>query len=103
NAAPDGERGIASSLVIVFRLLGMSVGLSMLTAWGQYRFNGLRAGLELPPITDPTFGEALETALQGLTVQVLAETFLLAALVAVIAIGVTRWLKADEGAHEWVS
>ena len=103
NAAPAGERGIASSLVIVFRLLGMSVGLSMLTAWGQYRFNGLRTSLELPPITDPSFGQALETALQGLTVQVLAETFLLAALVAVVAIGVTRWLKPDEGVHEWVS
>jgi hypothetical protein len=96
NAAPASERGIASSLVIVFRLLGMSVGLSILTAWGQYRFNGLRTGLELPPITDPTFGQALETALQGLTVQVLAETFLLAALVAVIAIGVTRQLQPEE-------
>ena len=33
NAAPDNQRGISSSLVIVVRLMGMSVGLSGLTAW----------------------------------------------------------------------
>ena len=95
NAAPESERGIASSLVIVFRLLGMSVGLSVLTAWGQYRFNLLRTGLELPSITDANFAEALETALQGLTVQVLAETFLLAGIVAIISLVVATRLRPD--------
>ena len=96
NTAPAGERGIASSLVIVFRLLGMSVGLSVLTAWGQYRFNLLRTDLVLPSITDANFADALETALQGITVQVLAETFLLAAIVAVLGLGAAWLLKSDE-------
>jgi EmrB/QacA subfamily drug resistance transporter len=48
NAVPDNQRGIAASLVIVLRLMGMSVGLSGLTAWGLNRFNVLRTQIELP-------------------------------------------------------
>ena len=50
NAAPEDQRGIASSLVIMMRLIGMTVGLSGLTAWGLYRFGILRQLIDLPPL-----------------------------------------------------
>jgi hypothetical protein len=32
DAAPDRDRGIAAAMTLVFRLLGMTIGISMLTA-----------------------------------------------------------------------
>ncbi len=81
DAAPADRRGTAASLVLVMRLLGLSVGLSGLTAWGLHRFNQLRAELVLPPLDDPGYGQALEQAQAELTTSALAETFLGAALV----------------------
>jgi EmrB/QacA subfamily drug resistance transporter len=86
NAAPDDQRGVAASLVIVFRLIGMSVGLSALTAWGLYRFEILRGQIELPPLADPDFQAAIIEALTHTTVTVLNETFLISALIAVVAL-----------------
>jgi MFS family permease len=85
NAASESQRGIAASLVIVLRLIGMSVGLSGLTAWGLYRFNILRTRVELPPITDPAFQDALIAGLTNTTVAVLAETFLISAAIGLAA------------------
>ncbi len=89
NAAPADRRGIAASLVIVLRLLGMSVGLAALTSWGLYRFNVLRVQVTLPPITDPTFGQALAEGLTSVTVRVLAETFVVSAGIAALALVVS--------------
>jgi MFS family permease len=98
NAAPADQLGIASSLVIVVRLIGMSVGLSALTAWGLYRFDILRAEVTLPPIDDPTFQSALVDSLTNTTVAVLAETFLISALIAVAALLVAVRLRPDRTA-----
>jgi EmrB/QacA subfamily drug resistance transporter len=86
NAAPDDQRGIAASLVIVLRLMGMSVGLSGLTAWGLYRFDILRRTIELPPFTDPGYQSAVIEALTNTTVSVLTETFLISAVIALLAL-----------------
>ncbi|MFZ0547681.1 MAG: MFS transporter [Candidatus Promineifilaceae bacterium] len=85
NAAPGDQRGIAASLVIVLRLMGMSVGLSGLTAWGLYRFDILRMQIELPPFTDPGYPSAVTEALTNTTVMVLTETFLISAVIAALA------------------
>lgn len=97
NAAPEDQRGIASSLVIVLRLMGMSVGLSGLTAWGLYRFEILRKLIDLPdlPLSDPTYQRALADGLTNVTVEVLTETFLISAGVALLALLVAFWLKRD--------
>jgi MFS family permease len=95
NAAPEDQRGIASGLVIVFRLIGMSVGLSGLTAWGLHRFGELRQGFNLPPITDPDFQAALIDGLSKITVDVLTETFLISALVAAVAVLTALPLQPD--------
>ena len=76
--------------------MGMSVGLSALTAWGQYRFNFLRTTIDVPSITDPGFGAALTAALTKVTVDVLSETFVICALLAALVIFVALRLRPDE-------
>ncbi len=83
HAAPE-SRGSAAAVVMVVRMIGLSVGLSALTAWGLARFNALRGDLDLPAITDPGFGAALEVATEQLTAQSIADTFLASA----VALGV---------------
>ncbi len=98
NAAPDDQRGVASSLVIVMRLIGMSVGLSGLTAWGLRRFDVLRTQITLPdlPLTDPAYQQAIVDGLTHITVAVLAETFLISTLLAALAWLIALALKPDE-------
>ena len=89
DAAPADRRGTAASLVMVLRLIGLSVGLSGLTAWGLHRFNQLRKEIVLPPITDPDYGRAAAEASAELTTSSLAETFVAAGVLVVLA-----WLIA---------
>lgn len=98
NSAGNDERGVASSLVIVLRLMGMSVGLSGLTAWGLDRFNTLRTQIQLPdlPFTDPVYQQAIVDGLTQTTVRVLAETFVISAAVAAVAILISLRLRRDE-------
>ena len=48
NAVGEDYRGTASSLVVVSRLLGMTLGLAALAAWGIEHFQSLTAGLGVP-------------------------------------------------------
>lgn len=100
NAAPEDQRGIASSLVIVLRLIGMSVGLSGLTAWSIHRFDILRQQIELPPLADPGFQEALMNGLTLTTVVVLTETFIAAGLIVLASLGPTFFLRQDASRSE---
>jgi MFS family permease len=97
NAAPDHQRGISASLVIVLRLIGMSVGLSGLTAWGLQRFSRLRSQIQLPdlPFTDPLYQQAVVEGLSQVAVQVLTETFLVSAVVALLALAISFGLRRD--------
>lgn len=88
DAATPDRRGTAAGLVMVLRLIGLSVGLAGLTAWGLHRYGQLRGTIELPPLTDPTYTDVLARAQADLTTMALAETFLAAAVVAAIAFAV---------------
>lgn len=96
GAAPD-QRGAAAGLVMVTRLLGFSVGLSALTAWGLARFNSLRGDIDLPPLTDPGFESALRDASEELTAKAIAETFLATAAVTVIGLGAALAMRRQPG------
>jgi MFS family permease len=88
DVSPSQRRGAAASTVMVVRLLGLSVGLSALTAWGLSRFNSLRHDVDLPPITDPGFEQAVREASAELTAQSIAETFLATAVVVAIGLAI---------------
>lgn len=101
HAEPD-SRGAAAAVVMVVRMIGLSVGLSALTAWGLARFNSLRGDLDLPPLTDPDFPAALAEATENLTAQSIADTFLASA--AALAVGlvlcITLLRRRDATPHE---
>jgi MFS family permease len=99
NSAPEDQRGIASSLVIVLRLIGMSVGLASLTAWGLERFNQLRRDIDLPSISDPSFQSAAVEALTETTIRVLTETFLICAGIAAFALLIGLLIRKDEAGN----
>ena len=48
GSAGEGYRGTAASLVVVSRMMGMTLGLAALSAWGVAHFQGLTTGLEFP-------------------------------------------------------
>ena len=82
--APGDQRGAAAGVVMLFRLMGLSVGLSALTAWGLRRFNQLRTTVELPPLTDPGFRDALLEGERDITTAAIGEMF--SATVGVMAV-----------------
>jgi EmrB/QacA subfamily drug resistance transporter len=94
NAAPAADRGVAAGLTMAFRLLGMAIGISTLTAFGVRRLQSL-TGL-LDPIVqgrDETTAEFLvrqqqfiEDHLIPLSTRVIRETFLIAAALALLAL-----------------
>lgn len=101
RAARQEDYGAASGLVLLARLLGMTLGLSGITAYGLYRLDVLVRGL--PPLS-PNPGETtaaffqrqqqfLEQQLPPLTLDVIRETFMIAALVCLIAIAVVARIR----------
>lgn len=83
NAARDDQRGIASALVLVLRLVGMTLSVSSLTTFALQRVNYLAAielgGVPLDPLANAqTYAE--------ITVRVLGELGLLGAIVCAIAL-----------------
>jgi len=94
NAARRGDLGIASGLVIVMRLLGMTLGLSALTSWAVSRLND--ALTHLPPVTQQpgeSFSayllrqqsEAAKLAIPA-TMGVIRDTFSAAAIICLVAL-----------------
>ncbi len=86
NAVQPEARGIASGMVLILRLMGMSVGLSSLTAWGLYRFDVLSL-----PYSAFEIGEYVG----AITAQILNETFLASSIFALLAIGLAFILRSE--------
>jgi hypothetical protein len=87
NAVPAESLGIASSMVLILRLMGMSVGLSSLTAWGLHRYDVLS---QLYPLNE------LGLHIAEITAQIMNEIFLGSALLALLAIGLAIGLKSED-------
>lgn len=94
DAADESERGSAAALVILFRLVGFSVGLAGLTAWGLHRYGQLRDDLELPALGAPGAAAAVADAAVRISTIALRETFLGAALAVAVAGAVTILLRS---------
>ncbi|TMC52723.1 MAG: MFS transporter [Chloroflexi bacterium] len=79
------SHGLATSLVVLARTMGMLVGLSALTAFGLYRFHQI---LGTPVINDPDLRDRinhLEQLVAAAFLQEYREIFLIAAVMCVVA------------------
>lgn len=92
--------GVASALVTVMRMVGMTIGLSALTAWWLSRFNSLVADLPLPlPLADEdpvALAQRLEAYRQAIleaSLTVFGEIFLAAAGVCLVALVPALFLR----------
>lgn len=78
NAADDAHRGVASALVIILRLIGMTLAVSLLTGLALSRVNALASAELSGALSDP---QLVINVYARTTVQVLAEMGLLGALI----------------------
>ena len=98
NSVGEGHRGAAASLITATRMIGMTLGLATLTAWGTDRFDSLVAGIPLP------FGDAaaqFESQLTDAGLTLFSDFFLVAmgvSLVAILPAVVMAWRLPRDGA-----
>ena len=94
NGVGDQERGMASSLVIILRLIGMSVSMSSMTAYGLRRTTVLGRQM-LRPEDALDLDKTARVALEAVT-RITDEIALIALVVAVAAAGFALLLRADD-------
>ncbi len=93
------NHGLASSLVILARTVGMLIGLSALTAFGLFRFRQI---LGTPDLTDPDVRariEHLERLVAAAFLQEYREIFSLAAVMCALAAGVAFATMGTRSRH----
>jgi MFS family permease len=105
NAAPKGRLGVASALVIILRLVGMTISVSLLTTLASRRL-GFLASLELGSgVVD---ANAAIGTYARLTIQVLAEIGWMGAIICGVALVPALLLRGRDTAakdataeHQW--
>ncbi len=85
NAVRPEMRGVASGIILILRLMGMSIGLSSLTAWGLHRFDVLSR-----PYSIAEIGPQIGT----ITAQILTEIFLASSIFALLSLGLAFFLRS---------
>jgi EmrB/QacA subfamily drug resistance transporter len=107
NVVRRAHYGIASGLVVVTRLIGMTVGLSVLSGWGVGRLSSLlqaNAPTQKPGENAIDFQTRLFTYISDQTVHyslvVLRETFVIAAVICLAAVIPAFVLGLRHRAHE---
>ena len=83
--ATDDDRGAASSFVTMSRMVGMTVGLAAITAWGTTRFDSLVADAPAFSI-DPAVQQEITRIAANAGLEVFQAFFLTAAVVCAIAL-----------------
>ncbi|MBA2752879.1 MAG: MFS transporter [Chloroflexota bacterium] len=94
SVIPGSVRGLGAGLLMVARLLGMTIGISVLTSFGVQRLQMLTGDLEpIDPAPGETTGQFLvrqqryiEDVAIPLGVRVVEETFLIAAILTLAAV-----------------
>jgi MFS family permease len=94
NGVRDQERGMASSLVIILRLVGMSVSMSSMTAYGLRRTTVLGRQM-LRPEDALDLDKTAHVALEAVT-KITDEIALIALVVAAAAAGIAFLLRKDD-------
>ncbi len=91
NGVREQERGMAASLVIILRLIGMSVSMSSMTAYGLRRMTSLSREL-LNPDDALDLEKTARVALDAVT-KITSEMALISLVVAAAAVGVALLLR----------
>jgi MFS family permease len=94
NGVGDQERGMASSLVIILRLIGMSISMSSMTAYGLRRTTVLSRQM-IGPEDALDFEKTARVALDVVT-KISSEIALIALAVAALAAGVALLLRRGD-------
>lgn len=94
----EAERGIAASILLVARLLGMTLGLSVLVTWALYRYEALVALAEKPALTDPDAFAKMIAIVSGVTTTVVTDLFTVTVVIAVIALLPALFLRYGKSA-----
>lgn len=99
NAAPQGYLGAAAALVTVARLLGMTLGLAAVAAWGVDQFQSAISGLAfpLPGVGEPAALQQQRLAeyqagLGAASVDLFQRFFLAGAILSAAAVVPALWL-----------
>jgi MFS family permease len=84
----EADRGIASSILLVARLTGMTVGLSLLVTWALRRFESLVAQVPPPPggLFDPGAAAYLAEQAARTMTTVVTDLFLATTVIGVLAL-----------------
>ncbi|MDQ4075954.1 MAG: MFS transporter, partial [Chloroflexota bacterium] len=93
DSVVEEERGIAASLLLVARLLGMTLGLSVLVTWALQRYDALLAAEEMPRLGDAGATAQIAEIIARIMTTVVTDLFLVTVVVVVIALVPTLWLK----------
>jgi MFS family permease len=96
NSAPAAERGVASALVIILRLVGMSLGGSIALSWGTQRVQALSAEFAAG---QSQFAMDTLTIFRHATAQAVAESFLLFAVLACLIALIPGWFMRATPLH----
>jgi EmrB/QacA subfamily drug resistance transporter len=86
DSVKEEQKGLASSIVIMMRMMGMIAGLSAITSWGMDRFHFMTSGLSLSEIISTP-----ETLTDSLLV-LFHNFFLASAIICLAAILPALWL-----------
>jgi MFS family permease len=86
NTAPEDQHGVASALVIILRLIGMTIATSSLTTLALSRINALSVSTISVDISTAGGAEAFIAAYAGITVQVLGEVALIGAVLCALGL-----------------
>ena len=99
DSVEEGARGGAAGIVTATRIVGMTLGLAALTAWGSDRFTGLAAHIALPlPVIGETSAEyqqrveQFDAELSGVGVTIFNEFFVVAAALCLAALIPAAWM-----------
>jgi len=89
NASPPDQRGTSSALVIIFRLIGMTIGVSSITTYDLVRAQALSAALLSAA---PGLGETVRVGMEVME-RVISESFIIAGTIAALAVIPALFLK----------
>ncbi len=99
DAVRAAERGIASALVLIMRLIGMTFGASVMTAYSLRRTNALLEERIAAAGSQLDFTQALEITRDTVT-QTIAEMLLAAAVICAIALIPAALLRPNQPSEE---